>query len=302
MVVIKHLVISGGGPSLLQTLGVLQQLEEENFLNLKNIETIYGTSAGAIVGILIALRYDWETIRDYLIRRPWHEVFPIKINNIFEAYSKKGLFDEKTILKCFKPLLNGKDIALNITLKDFYDYSKIELHFFTFDVNTFDTFDISHLSHPLLSLMTAIQMTCALPILMTPVCQDGKCYIDGGVTTNYPLKNFIDSLPIKDINETLGFRNQYGKEESNTVISSDSTLLDFTMSFVFKLIKNVSTERFQPIIPYEIVYDVSNLSVTLFKTTLSSESTRELLYNSGIETAKEFHCEYLKNFSLKNGV
>jgi len=290
MVLIKHLVISGGGPSLLQTLGVLQYLEENQFLELRNIETIYGTSAGAIVGILIALRYDWETIRDYVVKRPWHEVFPIKINNILEAYSKKGLFDEKTILKCFKPLLSGKDLALDITLKDFYDYSKIELHFFTFDVNSFDTCDISYLTHPTLTLMTAVQMSCAIPVLVTPVCLDGKCYIDGGVRTNYPLKMFIDSLPSKDINETLGFRNQYRKTEADTPISQDSTLLDFTMAFVFKLIKNVSTERIQPSIPYEIVYDVSNLSVNLLKNTLSSEATRELLYNSGIETAKEFHC------------
>lgn len=300
MVLIKHLVISGGGPSLLQTLGVLQQLEEEHFLDLKNIETIYGTSAGAIVGILIALRYDWETIRDYVIKRPWHEVFSIKINNILEAYSKKGLFDEKTVLKCFKPLLSGKDIPLDITLKDFYEYSKIELHFFTFDVNSFDTCDISYLTHPLLSLMTAVQMTCALPILMTPVCEDGKCYVDGGVTTNYPLKFFMDSLPTKDVKETLGFKNQYGKAEVDVPISQDSTLLDFTMSFVFKLIKNISTERNQPSIPYEIVYDVSNLSVNLLKNTLSSQTTRELLYNSGIETAKEFHCQSVKSIYLED--
>ena len=291
MVVIKHLVISGGGPCLLQTLGVLQYLEEHHFLDRDNIETIYGTSAGAIVGILIALRYDWETIREYIIKRPWHEVFPIKINNIFEAYTKKGIFDEKTVLKCFKPLLSGKDVALDINLKDFYDYSKVELHFFSFDVNSFETYDISYLTHPSLGLMTAIHMSCALPILMTPICLDGKCYIYGGVASNYPLNKFIQSTPEKNINETLWFRNQYNEERDKS-IEDCSTLLDFTMSFVFKLIRTLSTERNQPEIPYEIVYKVSHLSVGLFKTTLSSVTTREELYNSGIETAKEFYSRF----------
>ena len=52
---IKNLVISGGGPIMVQVLGAIQHLEKNNFVDLKNIETIYGTSAGAIVGILICL-------------------------------------------------------------------------------------------------------------------------------------------------------------------------------------------------------------------------------------------------------
>jgi predicted acylesterase/phospholipase RssA len=76
---IKHLVISGGGPIMVQILGAIQHLEQHNFVDMKNIESIYGTSAGAIVGILICLKYDWETINDYIIKRPWQDVFPIKV-------------------------------------------------------------------------------------------------------------------------------------------------------------------------------------------------------------------------------
>ena len=75
---IKHLVISGGGPSMIQTLGAIQHLETTEFINIHNIETIYGTSAGAIVGVLIALKYDWVTSNDYIIIRPWLDVFAIK--------------------------------------------------------------------------------------------------------------------------------------------------------------------------------------------------------------------------------
>jgi len=37
---IKHLVISGGGPIMVQVLGAIQHLEQNNFFNLSNIETI----------------------------------------------------------------------------------------------------------------------------------------------------------------------------------------------------------------------------------------------------------------------
>ena len=132
---IKHLVISGGGPSMIQSLAAIQQLEENGFVNMKNIETIYGTSAGALVGVLICLKYDWETINDYIIKRPWHDVFPIKVQNVLDAYTKKGIFDIKTVEKCFKPLLDAKDLSMDITLEEFYKYSNIELHFFSFEIN-----------------------------------------------------------------------------------------------------------------------------------------------------------------------
>ena len=112
---------------MIQVLGAIQHLEEKEYISLKNIETIYGTSAGAIVGVLLCLGFDWETINDYIIKRPWHDVFPIKVQSILEAYSKKGIFNISTIEKCFKPLLDAKDIPMDINLEDFYKLSNIEL-------------------------------------------------------------------------------------------------------------------------------------------------------------------------------
>ena len=131
---IKHIVISGGGPTMLGSLGTIHILAQENYFDIQNIESIYGTSAGAIVGTLICLKFDWETINDYIIKRPWQDVFPIKVQNIFDAYTKKGIFDIKTVEKCFKPLLDAKDIPMDINLEDFFKFSNIELHFFSFEI------------------------------------------------------------------------------------------------------------------------------------------------------------------------
>jgi len=145
---IKHIVISGGGQTMIQSLGAVQHLDINNIINLNEIESIYATSAGAIVAVLLSLKFDWETINDYIIKRPWHDVFPIKIQDIFNAYTSKGLFDHSVIEKCFKPLFDAKDIALDITLQQFYEYMPIEIHFFTFEINEFVTVDISYLTHP----------------------------------------------------------------------------------------------------------------------------------------------------------
>ena len=281
---IKHLVISGGGPTLVQALGAIQYVEQQKFIDLSNIETIYGTSAGAILGTLICLKFDWETINDYIIKRPWHEVFPINIQKIFDAYTKKGIFDIKTIEKIFKPLFSAKDLSLDISLQDFYEYSKIELHFFAFDINDFKIEDISYKTHPNISVIIALQMTCSLPVLVAPVCIDNKCYIDGGIVCNYPLNKCLE---LYNQDEILGIKNQYDKNDSNRV-DSNSTMLDFLMSFVFKMIQNMDTGGKQTVIKNEIICKADFLSIDYLKTALYSIDVRKELFNSGIEFAKEF--------------
>jgi predicted acylesterase/phospholipase RssA len=289
---IKHLVISGGGPIMIQILGAIQHLEKENFVNMKNIESIYGTSAGSIVGILICLDFDWETINDYIIKRPWQDVFPIKVQNIFDAYTKKGVFDIKTIEKCFKPLFDAKDISLDINLEDFYKLTKIELHLFSFEINEYKVHDISYLTHPDLSLMLAVQMTCALPILVTPVCIDGKCYIDGGMSSNYPLSYCITSG--KNPDEILGFKNKYSDDKS--YINSESTILDFLLSFLFKAVFSINTDNIQPNIKYELLCDVKQMSFNVLRSSLSSIEVRRDLFNNGVESAVKFLSD------LENGI
>ena len=281
---IKNLVISGGGPIMIQVLGAIQHLETNDFLHIKNIETIYGTSAGAIVGILLCLKFDWETINDYIIKRPWQDVFPMKIQNIFDAYTKKGIYDIKHIEKCFKPLFDAKNIQMDITLEDFYNYSKIELHLFSFEINEYKVQDISYLTYPKLSLLTAIQMTCALPILITPVCMDNKCYIDGGMVCNYPLNYCINTG--KNTEEILGFKNKYS--DDNNCVTTDSTLLDFLLSFLFKAVFSLSTDHIQPSVKYEVTCNAEYLNINVLRTAISSVDVRKNIFNTGIECASSF--------------
>jgi predicted acylesterase/phospholipase RssA len=282
---IKHLVISGGGPSLLQYISAIQYLDINKIIKLNDIQSIYGTSAGSIVGILLCLRYDWETINDYIIKRPWHELFHIKINYIFEAYKNRGIYGKKIIEKIFKPLLDAKDLSIDINLKDFYEYSKIELHFFSFEVNQFMIEDISYLTHPDISLIDAVMMSSAIPLLITPIVIDNKCYIDGGVSANYPLKYCIDSG--KNEEEILGLCNQYDTQQKNHV-DSTSNLLDFIMCFFFKIINSLSSSNVIPKIKYEIICNVKHLSLNYFTSTLSSMEIRKEYYQMGEESAKHF--------------
>ena len=282
---LKHLVFSGGGPVMVQLLGAIQHLEMNHFININDIESIYGTSAGALVGFLICLKFDWQTINDYIIKRPWKDVFNVKVQNIFDAYNKKGIFDRKTIEKCLKPLFDAKDISMDITLQEFNAITNIELHMFSFEINEYKAHDISHLTHPNLSLVTALQMTCGLPVLMTPVCIENQCFIDAGIVCNYPLYYCIESGKIPD--EILGFKNKYG-DEKPTVINNDSNLLDFILNFLYKAIFSITTHNNQQQIKHEVLCDVQYLTLDYMKNTFKSADARRDLFQRGIKSADDF--------------
>lgn len=282
---IKHLVLSGGGPNMLQILGSLDELSTNKILDLSKIESIYATSAGALVATLICLKHSFESIKKYLIERPWEKLFNLKVEDFIKLYNTKGLYGIDIFYKCFKPLLISKQLNLYITMREFFDYSKIEIHFYTFEINEYKLVDISYLTHPELKLIEALQMTCCLPLLVEPVIDDAKCYIDGGLSCNYPL-NFCLNRENIDKNEILGFKNNY--KTTKNVVNENSSVVEYIFNFLLKAIFYVNTDNLQPNIPNEIICDTNYMTYELLKKTLSDSKIRLDLYNDGIETAKKF--------------
>ena len=332
---IKHLVLCGGGSSIFRSIGALYHLEDHNFWNISNIQTIYAASAGALFGTMLCLKFDHDTITNYLINRPWHEAYPIKMSQIMEFYSKKGIYDHKFAEIIFKPLLRAKGLALTITLKELYEYSNIELHVYSLEINQFKTVDISYKTHPDLPLLDSIVMTCAIPMLFTPFCKNNECYIDGGIISNYPLNNCIDDGHLLD--EILGARFNYvsvdpcikrptnlsstiletddtgsskilfeKKEENDgplsedekarrkSIITHESTIMDFLINIFGKLIKQAGTELKQTRIPHEIICDTMHVEYHTLKQAIYSQTYRKDMMDCGIEHAKQFlekHCK-----------
>jgi len=288
---IKHIVISGGGPLGFRFLGALQKLEKENFWKIDNIESIYGTSVGSIIGAFICLKYDWDTLNKYIIERPWHESIKINPNQILNFYANKGIFDNDFFKIMFKPLLEAKNLSLNITLKELYYFSNIDFHIFSFNLNKFETIDLSHSTHPDLKLLDALHMSSAVPGLFTPFIDNDICYIDGGIKHNYPINYCLKDHPNKD--EVLSIKLFYKTEDGNPLkakVKPDSSLFDFicvftinTMLYIRDTIENEDVEN-----KITCYIDINPFNLDFFMEVFSNSELRKNLLETGEKDALDF--------------
>ena len=286
---IKHIVLSGGGPGVIQSLGILNQLSDSNYLFMDDIESIYATSAGGILGVMICCKYEWETLNDYIIKRPWNDVFHILPTKMLSCYSEKGFLNEQPFNDLLKPLLLGRHLSPDISLEQFYNWCNIELHLFAVDINTFEAHDISYKTHPTLSLMSAIHMTCAIPGLITPVCIGDACYVDGGIISNFPLTECLHDHSNTD--EILACRSNTQIINSSELIGPKSTMIDFLYKLLSQLLYIVykNTNQYtQSDIPNTIVYDMKTINGDILLSSVASDDIRLQLFDAGVMSASTF--------------
>jgi NTE family protein len=272
---IRHLVISGGGIVGFSFYGLLRETHKKGIWNINDIQTIYGTSVGSIIGVFIALKYDWDIIDDYLIKRPWHNVYKFSMDSLLLAFQSKGLLDKKIIEDTFSPLFKGKDIDINVTLKEFYEITNIELHIFSTDINTFNLIDFSYKTHPEWCVIDAVYCSCSLPILFQPIIKDNICYCDGGFIANYPVKQCVENGASPD--EIFGMcRNSIFDDSSK--ITEHSTLIDYIFNLLYKTIDKVLNIKKEYSIKKEVFIKCPPLSIyDIYETASSMEKRLELI-------------------------
>jgi predicted acylesterase/phospholipase RssA len=235
---IKHIVINGGGPTGLITYGVLKHLSLNHFFDINNIESIYGTSIGGIFAVILSLKYDWQTLDDYILKRPWEKIFKIHPEDFFNLFYSKGLFSFNIVEGFLGKLFEALDISLNITLKEFYEFTKIKHHFITVKADTLECVELSYKTFPDLPLIKALEMTTAFPIFCKPVFYEDICYIDGGLLNNYPVKNCLENEGCEK-EEILGIKNTYPINTIN--INEKMNLLEYLQSIFGKIINRLQT-------------------------------------------------------------
>ena len=246
---IKHLVISGGGPSGLISYGAIKYLFEKDFLCINNLTSIYGTSIGAILGAILLLKHDWQTLDDYFMKRPWDKVFKVEPNNFFDIYYTKGIFQFSMVKEVMIPLMTAKGLSKDITLRELYEITNIDFHCFTVEMNTFNKIDLNYKTHSELSLIKALEMTSSVPLLFSPIIHENNCYIDGGLLVNYPINECLINEECNDT-EVMGIKNKWNN--SDVIINNEMNFFQYLEYFFGKIFKFIQQTNVPKSIRYEL--------------------------------------------------
>ena len=294
MSLIKHLVLSGGGPIVFQTIGIIQHLEKSKIYDRLNLKSIYGTSSGAIVGLFICLGYDWDVVNKFMIDRPWQNLYNIGSDELYNGFKQCGFFNRDIFIKSYKSLFEAKDLSIDITMKELYNHTKIDYHLISFELNYLQMTDISHETYPDLKVIDAIHMTSCLPIFFTPVFIENKCFIDGGIVLNYPLGLCVEKYG--NVDEILGIRHIYTNNDEDKNITHNTTIFEYLLNIFYKLLKNISKENKSEVykIKHEILCYEKHMTLNLILTTLKSSENRNELLKKGIQIATEY-LQHLEN-------
>jgi len=282
-VTIKHLVISGGGVAGFSFYGALRESNRNGVWNIDNIESIHGTSVGSLLAVMLALKYDWETLDDYLIKRPWQNLYKFNMYTLIEALKKRGVFDIKVFEETLSPLLSGKDISVNVTMREFYEQTKIDLHIYVTEIHGFTNLDISHKTHPDWRVVDAVYSSSSLPVLFSPLLIDGKCYCDGGLLMNYPVAAAIRGGANPP--EILGVM-RVDDPGRSLEITEESSLIDYGLILIRRAMEKILAPAQTTKIgaQYGIVgqlvslYDIVNVA--------ASEEERKRLIDVGVDYVK----------------
>ena len=274
MTVIEHIVLSGGGPVGLLECGALKYLSINKFIEYKNIKSIYCTSVGGIIGFIYILNFDWSWIDDFFIKRPWSNLMNLNSNNYINIFYNKGLLDKSIIVNSLKSLFLAKDISLEITLKEFYKLTNIELNLYTSNLNKFKKEKLNYINNPELKLIDAIYMSLTVPILFIPLYINNAFYLDGGIFINCPVneclmekKCHIDSVlcfmndkrnPI-DLSNNFYIENNYGLDENKSNLNNDSNFFEFIIHIIKTLFNNISVIENENTI---IIKNIINIALT----------------------------------------
>jgi predicted acylesterase/phospholipase RssA len=276
---IEHLVMSGAGTNGLVQIGLLHYLLDHEDVVLSNIKSMYGTSAGAIIAILLLIGVPISEIKDYIIQRPWEKFFDIQ-------FQEKGIFESIHLYNMVKPFMLAYDIPETYTLLELYQKSNVDLHIFTTKINGLVSVDLNHTTHPEITLVQAITMTSSLPVVFTPVKYNNEYYIDGGFINNCPLQSIQkksysnDSILIVDIAQQC------------PVYTEETSMFDYMHILFLNSLEIVSSNNYNKSCKHEYKHYYILDVESMFKTEvwiqfIQSIEYRQQLYNYGYNYVKK---------------
>ena len=233
-------MISGGGLCGLSVLGCLERLSDRGFWRPEDLRRIYGTSVGAIVGVLVCLKYRPSTLREYFLRHDWADLFRLNVSTVINGFKAQGLFQQHMLRRLLEPLLCAKKVDIGVTMQEFFEFTQVDLHVYSVELETFQLVDLSHRTHPTWRLLDAVYASTAVPLVFSPHYDDTErgCFVDGALLCNYPLAQCLAQMAAEEEEDNDDVLLAVVKTHSPLTggrLSASTSFVDFFMFLIMQL-------------------------------------------------------------------
>lgn len=283
---IEHIVINGGGPLILKIYGTIKRTHELKMWERENIKSYHGTSAGAIICLLIVLNLEWAETDAFLINCPWDNFLNFNVLEIYDYYLKNGISDSAFVYGVFTPLFGAKDIDINITFAQLYEKINADIHVYATRFKTFEIKEFSKDLTPNVKVLEAIYVSTSVPIIFRPMKIEGEVYIDGGILLHYPLAKCLEKN--NDPQTVLGIKNVYSdKIDTDT---DTMTIFEYVSTILSMILKGTQLAVDSNIkIGKEINVNVNSNEVSSFFKMASSIQLRRSAIENGVKDVNELY-------------
>lgn len=219
------IVIAGGGTNTFSLLGCIKYCIENNIINMNNINTLIGTSAGSYICLMLTVGFTIDEMIEIYVNEVSKKL-EFNFDNIYisEIIEKKSIYSNKLLIEMYETAFikyrNG-EIPTLLDIKNKYNK---ELVFTVYNLSKNKLEYLNYINSPDLLVTHGCAMSSCIPIAFNPI-EYKKCYyIDGGIKSNFSIEKTQEYLDQKFIGFGLNFITNYSK----------MNLFDFFSHFIFE--------------------------------------------------------------------
>jgi predicted acylesterase/phospholipase RssA len=248
MVLFRRMAVSGGAFKLVSAIGCVQLLEERGLL--ESVKELAGSSAGCIVCLAICLGFSADEMQVFL--RAFFESHGSSMSlinaNILTSF---GINDGAFVTSLLGDMIHAKTGSRDLTFLELIKTTGRHLAVCVVNLTKEKTeyFDVHTM--PGLSVVTAIRVSCSIPVLLTPISINGNIYIDGGMYNNLP----SDYFPNHHLNDILCV----DVRSRSTAGQCHDSFTCFLKHFVYSMITKAQRADAAPLPKYTVVIETDDI-------------------------------------------
>lgn len=192
------LVLTSGG-ILGVTYGGVFRCMEERGISLDSFTEIYGTSTGALVGLLVVCGMSYVNIRRLLINLPVKKLFQITSEGLLGFADYQGIDRGNGLRSICKHILSRIFKNPNLTLGELGQRTGKHFVVNATNVRRGESVILGTIETPDVRVEDAVLASAAIPFLYSPVRLNDMVLVDGGVTHSL----LLHLVPKEDIPNTI---------------------------------------------------------------------------------------------------